>query len=165
MNISSAKSQYLLQIERSNKPKATYGNRFRIALKTEKAESQAKDAATDGLESKDTMQASSTPSYTLTKEMEALYREMYGKPYKEDDPYKLEEESDEEEKLSVDEAEIASRKNGLFFTESTRADKDTPVIDFADYMVENGYFSSKEELMDYIRTGNMPDNDENQWKL
>lgn len=146
-NISSSKSPYLLQIERSNKPKATYGNRFRIALKTEKAESKAKDASTDGLDSKDTMQASSTPSYTLTKEMEALFREIHGKPYKTDDPYELE-ESEEEEKLSVEDAEIASRKNGLFFTESSRLDKNTPVVSFADYMVENGYFSDKKELMD-----------------
>lgn len=122
MNISSTKSPYLLQIERINKPKATYGNRFRMALETEKAESQAKDAATDGLEEKDALQANTVPSYTLTEEMEDIYREMNGEPYKEDDPFALEEQDEEEKELSVEDAEIASRKNGLFFNESTHND-------------------------------------------
>lgn len=45
MNISSAKSPYLLQVERSSRPKATFGNRFRVAVDGEEAESQVTETA------------------------------------------------------------------------------------------------------------------------
>lgn len=39
---------------------------------------------------------------------------------------------------------------------SQRLDPNVPVIDFVDYMIEHGYFSSREEFMEYVRATSTP---------
>lgn len=95
MNISSSKSPYLLQIERSNRPKATYGNRFRIELKSEKAESQSTETAEEEEEMNEVNtddsfdlppeeEVSETPCYSITDEEADYFLEKYGEKYDED---------------------------------------------------------------------------------
>lgn len=122
MNISSAKSPYLLQIERSDRPKATYGNRFRIALKEEKAESQVtetaeEEEATKGVKEEDRLSLEETekekdePRYTITDEEADYFLEKYGEKYNDSEPFKLFDELAEKNIISQDDACAASRKN------------------------------------------------------
>lgn len=101
MNISSAKSPYLLQVERSNRPKATYGNRFRIALEKEKAESQVSETAEEEEavskydneeaeavskinEAEEEEEENEVPCYTIKDEEAEYFLEKYGEKYDED---------------------------------------------------------------------------------
>lgn len=95
MNISSAKSPYLLQVERSDRPKATYGNRFRIALEEEKAESQVTETAEEEEgttrigEEEETETVKEAPCYTITDEEADYFLEKYGEKYDEDKAQEL----------------------------------------------------------------------------
>lgn len=101
MNISSAKSPYLLQVERSNRPKATYGNRFRIALdEKEKAESQVTETAEEEEAAKEVKEENPfsleeaegkkyEPVYNVTDEEADYFLEKYGEKYDEDTAQKL----------------------------------------------------------------------------
>lgn len=105
MNISSAKSPYLLQVERSNRPKATYGNRFRIALDEEKAESQVTETAEEEEavtkyndeeaeaagktlkseeEEEKEEEENKVPCYTIKDEEAEYFLEKYGEKFNED---------------------------------------------------------------------------------
>lgn len=128
MNISSAKSPYLLQIERSNRPKATYGNRFRIALKEEKAESQVtetaeeeeavsqyKDEEAEAVskinEAEEEEEDNGLPCYTIKDEEAEYFLEKYGEKYNDSEPFKLFDELASKNIISQDDACAASRKN------------------------------------------------------
>lgn len=99
MNISSAKSPYLLQVERSNRPKATYGNRFRIAL-DEEAESQVTETAEEEEATKEVKEENPfsleeaeeekyVSVYNITDEEADYFLEKYGEKYNEDTAAKL----------------------------------------------------------------------------
>lgn len=94
MNISSAKSPYLLQVERSSRPKATYGNRFRVALEEEE-KSQVTETAEEEEAAKEvkeknpfalqeTEEAKYEPCYNITDEEAAYFLEKYGEKYNEE---------------------------------------------------------------------------------
>ncbi|MDE6709307.1 MAG: hypothetical protein K2J76_02320 [Oscillospiraceae bacterium] len=112
MNISSAKSPYLLQVERSNRPKATFGNRFRIAVNGEEAESQVTETAEEEEEvtqyydeeaeaagkivkSKEEEEAEEEeeenefPYYNIKDEEAEYFLEKYGEKYNEDTAQEL----------------------------------------------------------------------------
>lgn len=124
MNISSSKSPYLLQIERSNRPKATYGNRFRIALDSEKAESQVTETAEEEEETKEFRTEDLNDSYALPEEEEdkdeycdnitdeeaEYFLEKYGEKFNDSDLSKLLDELAEKNIISKDDADAASRK-------------------------------------------------------
>ena len=109
MNISSSKSPYLLQIERSNRPKATFGNRFRIALDSEKAESKVSETAEEEEATKEYKEEDPNESYALPAEEEdkdefpysiedeeaEYFLEKYGEKFNDSDPSKLLDELDE----------------------------------------------------------------------
>lgn len=89
MNISSAKSPYLLQVERSNRPKATYGNRFRIAMEKEKEKSQVtetaeEEEATNGVKTEVEVESDDGPRYNITDEEADYFLEKYGEKYNEE---------------------------------------------------------------------------------
>lgn len=99
MNISSAKSPYLLQVERSNRPKATYGNRFRIAVDGEEAESQVTETAEEeeevtkyyneeaeavGKTNDKEEEENEFPYYSIKDEEAEYFLEKYGEKYDED---------------------------------------------------------------------------------
>lgn len=124
MNISSSKSPYLLQIERSNRPKATYGNRFRIELKSEKAESQTTETAEEEEEMKEVggedsfdlpseEESSDLPCYSITDAEAEYFLDKYGEKYNEENRFKLFAELASKNIISKDDAEIASRKNSI----------------------------------------------------
>lgn len=124
MKISSSKSPYLLQIERSNRPKATYGNRFRIELKSEKAKSQTTETAEEEEEMKEVggedsfdlppkEESSDLPCYSITDEEAEYFLEKYGEKYNEENRFKLFDELAAKNIISKDDAEIASRKNSI----------------------------------------------------
>ncbi|MDE5742581.1 MAG: hypothetical protein K2H90_09055 [Oscillospiraceae bacterium] len=89
MNISSAKSPYLLQVERSDRPKATYGNRFRIAMEKEKEKSQVtetaeEEEATKGVKTEVEAESDDGPRYNITDEEADYFLEKYGEKYNEE---------------------------------------------------------------------------------
>lgn len=105
MNISSAKSPYLLQVERSSRPKATYGNRFRIAVDeeavketTETAEeeeevTQYKDEEAEATskinENEEEEEENEFPYYNIKDEEADYFLEKYGEKYDEDTAQEL----------------------------------------------------------------------------
>lgn len=95
MNISSAKSPYLMQVERSNRPKATYGNRFRVAL-DEEEKNQVTETAEEEEAAKEVKEEENRfaleeaeeeidgPRYNITDEEADYFLEKYGEKYNEE---------------------------------------------------------------------------------
>lgn len=119
MKISSSKSPYLLQIERSNRPKATYGNRFRIELKSEKAESQSTETAEEEEEMNEVNtddsfdllpeeESSELPCYSITDEEAEYFLEKYGEKYDEDRAQELYYELADKGIISINDAARSS---------------------------------------------------------
>ena len=69
MNTSSSKSPYLLQVERSNRPKATFGNRFRVAIDEEEAK-QTTETAEEEEATREYKEEDPNESYALPPEEE-----------------------------------------------------------------------------------------------
>lgn len=136
MNISSAKSPYLLQVERGNRPKATFGNRFRIAVDGEEAESQVTDTAEEEEEvtqyydeeaeatskidknEKEEEEENEFPYYNIKDEEAEYFLEKYGEKYDDNDPFKLFDELASKNIISRDDAYAASRKSQLAVVET-----------------------------------------------
>lgn len=118
MNISSAKSPYLLQVERSSRPKATYGNRFRVALEEEE-KSQVTETAEEEEAAKEvkeknpfalqeTEEAKYEPCYNITDEEAAYFLEKYGEKYNEETAAELYYELADKGIISINDAARSS---------------------------------------------------------
>lgn len=119
MKISSAKSPYLLQVERSDRPKATYGNRFRIAVEEEKAKSEVTETAEEEEAAKETEEKNPyalqetegtpyEPCYNITDEEAEYFLEKYGEKYDEERAAELYYELAEKGVISENDAGNAS---------------------------------------------------------
>lgn len=133
MNISSSKSPYLLQIERSSRPKATFGNRFRVAIDEEEAK-QTTETAEEEEATKEYREEDPNESYALPPEEEPreeycdnikdaesdYFLEKYGEKFNDSDLSKLLDELAEKNIISKDDADAASRKCKLSVIEHLR---------------------------------------------
>ncbi|MCM1330329.1 MAG: hypothetical protein NC253_12925 [Ruminococcus sp.] len=111
--ISTATAPYLLYSEKSGKPKQTYGNRFSDALEQEQAENEitvsAAEIAVNEMNRERT--ESTEPTYTVTEEEAAYFREKYGEEYNANEPFGIFNELAEKNIVSTEDANAASRKN------------------------------------------------------
>ncbi|MCM1330328.1 MAG: hypothetical protein NC253_12920 [Ruminococcus sp.] len=114
--ISTATAPYLLYSEKSGKPKQTYGNRFSDALEQEQAENEitvsAAEIAVNEMNRERT--ESTEPTYTVTEEAAAYFREKYGEEYNEEKPCQLFYELAEKKIISTEDASNASGFSRIF---------------------------------------------------
>lgn len=118
MKISSAKSPYLLQVERGNRPKATYGNRFRVALEEEEknqlTETAEEEEAAQEVQEKNPYALQETegtpfePGYNITDEEADYFLEKYGEKYDEDRAQELYYELADKGIISINDAARSS---------------------------------------------------------
>lgn len=114
MKISSAKSPYLLQVERSSRPKATYGNRFRVALEEEKTKSDVTETAEEEEETtkvgeeEQEEEVKEVPCYSITDEEAEYFLEKYGEKYDEERAAELYYELADKGIISINDAALSS---------------------------------------------------------
>ncbi len=140
--ISSATTPYLLHVERSNKPRETYGNRFSDALEKEKSQNNitvsAAEIAINEMDNARKETVVSEPSYTVTEEEAEYFREKYGEEYDEEKPYQLFYELVEKKIISSDDAARASGISRIF--SETMRQQGTWKENYSDYSCFGSYY-------------------------
>ncbi|MDE7289247.1 MAG: hypothetical protein K2N71_07085, partial [Oscillospiraceae bacterium] len=169
MNISSSKSPYLLQIERSNKPKATFGNRFRVAINEEEAK-QTTETAEEEEATKEYTEKDPNESYALPPEEEPrdeycdnikdaeseYFLEKYGEKFNDSDMSKLLDELDET-KDGVDPLQAMEEMTGVSVNTNPAGSLSDEDIEYFRSKYGNGFTAENMKMSGYGLKGLVQD--------